>query len=101
MAVVDSGAAGDGPVEGGATAPKSSQSSEIDELIFMKMNMRLGPFQTQILEYMTKPFLRESAHLMMMPLKVSESQPGEVQPLPLGLHVFHAYIRLKMSSSKV
>ena len=30
-AVVDLGAAGDGPAEGGATTLKSSQSSEIDE----------------------------------------------------------------------
>ena len=35
-AVVDLGAAGDGPMDGGATTPKSSQSSEIDEFIYMK-----------------------------------------------------------------
>ena len=45
--VVDSGAAGGGPVEEGVATRKSSQSSEIDELIFMRENMRLGPFQTQ------------------------------------------------------
>ena len=56
-AVVDLGAAGDGPMEGGGAAPKSSQSSEIDELIFMKENVRLGPFQTQILECKTRPLL--------------------------------------------
>ena len=43
--MVDLGTAGDGPMEGGATTPKSSQSSEIDVLIFMKENVRLGPFQ--------------------------------------------------------
>ena len=41
-AVVELGAAGDGPTEGGAITPESSQSSEIDELIFMKENMRLS-----------------------------------------------------------
>ena len=41
-AVVDSSAAGDGPAEGEAATPKSLQSSEIDKLVFMKENMRLG-----------------------------------------------------------
>ena len=64
---MDSDAAGDGPVEGGAAAPKSSQSSEIDKLIFMKENMSLRLFQTQILECRTRPLLRESAHVMVTP----------------------------------
>ena len=46
--VVDLGTAGDGPAEEGVAACKSSQSSEI-KLILMKENVRLGPFQTQIL----------------------------------------------------
>ena len=62
-AVVDLGGAGAGPTVGGATTPESSQSSEIDELIFMKQNGRLGPFQTQILQCKTKPLLGESAHV--------------------------------------
>ena len=99
--VVDSGAAGDGPMEGESTTPESSQSSEIDELIFIKENVRLGLFQTQILKCRTRPFLRESAHVMVMPLKASESQLGGAQPLPPGFYVLHAYTRLKMSSSKV
>ena len=98
-AVVDLGAAGDGPAEGGAAASKSSQSSEIDKLVFMEENVRLRPFQTQILECKTKPLLRESSHVM--PLKAGESQPSGEWPLPPGLHVLHTYTRLKMSSSKV
>ena len=54
-AVVDLGAAGDGLMEEGATTPESSQSSEIDKLVFMKENMRLGLFQTQILKCKTSP----------------------------------------------
>ena len=38
---------------------------------------------------------------MVMPLKAGESQPGGAWPLPPGLHVLHAYTRLKMSSNKV
>ena len=57
--VVDSSAAGDGSTEEEAATCESSQSSEIDELVFMKENVRLGPFQTQILECRTKPLLGE------------------------------------------
>ena len=89
------------PTEEGAAAPKSSQSSEIDKLIFMKENMRLGLFQTQLFECRTRPLLEESPHVMVMPLKAGESQPGGAQPLPPALHVLHAYTRLKMSNNKV
>ena len=67
----------------------------------MKENVRLVPFQTQILECKTRPLLGKSTHVMEMPLKAGASQPGGVQPLPSGLHVLHMYTRLKMSSSKV
>ena len=79
----------------------SSQNSEIDELIFMKENVRLGPFQTLILKCKTKPLFGESAHVMVMPLKAVESQVSGTWPLPPELHVLHVYTRLKMSSSKV
>ena len=96
---MDSGAAGDGPAERAATL-ESASGSEIDEPVFMKENVRLGPFQTQILECRTKPLLGESAHVMVMPLKAGESQPGGTAFAP-GLCVLHAYMRLKISSSKV
>ena len=70
----------------------------------MKEDVRLGPFQTQILECRVKPFIGESAHVMVTPLRAGEAQPGGgggAWPLPPGLHVLHAYSRLKMSSSKV
>ena len=67
----------------------------------MKENVRLGPFQTQILECRVKPLIGKSAHGIVTPLRVGETKSGEVWPLPAGLHVLHAYTRLKMSSSKV
>ena len=67
----------------------------------MKENVRLGLFQTQIREYRVKPLIGESTHVMVTPLRAGEAQPGGVWPLPPGLHVLHAYTRLKMSSSKV
>ena len=76
-------------------------SRDLDKPVFMKENVRLGPFQTQILECRVKPLTRESAHIMVTPLRAGETQPGGAWPLPPGLHVLHAYTRLKMSSSKV
>ena len=101
IVVEDPGVAGDGPTGEGAATPESSVGQNMDEPVFMKENVSLGPFQTQILECKVKPLIGESAHVMMMPLRAGESQSGGVQPLPPGLHVLHVYTRLKMSSSKV
>ena len=67
----------------------------------MKENVRLGPFQTQILECKVKPLTGESAQVMVMPLKAEESQLHGTWPLAPKLHVLHTLTRLKMSSSKV
>ena len=99
--VEDPGMAGDGPAEEATTSPESPVGQEVDEPVFMKENVRLGLFQTQILVCKVKPLIGESAHVMVMPLRAGESQPGGVQPLPPGLHILHAYTRLKMSSNKV
>ena len=99
--VEDPGMASDGPMEQGTTALKPPMGRDLDEPVFMKENVRLGPFQTQILECRVKPLIGESTHVMVMPLRAGETQPGGVWPLPPGLHVLHAYTRLKMSSSKV
>ena len=53
------------------------------------------------MECKVKPLMGGSAHVMVIPLMAGETQPGWAQPLPPGLHVLHAYTRLKMSSSKV
>ena len=97
----DSGAASDGPMEEGAAAPKPPMGQDLDEPVFMKENVRLGPFKTQILKCRVKPLIGESAHVMVMPLRAGETQPGGAWPLPPKLHILHAYTRLKMSSSKV
>ena len=99
--VEDPGTAGDGPAEEGAATPESPVGQEVDEPVFMKENVRLGPFQTQILECKVKPLIRERIHVMVMPSRAGESQPGGEWPLPPGLHVLHTYTRLKMSSNKV
>ena len=92
---------GGSSTEGGATMPKVSQGQEIDKLIIMKESVKLDLFQTQIIGCKTKPLIGESAHVMVMPLKADEAQPGRAWPLPPDLHVVHAYTWLKMSSHKV
>ena len=49
MAVVDVGATRDGPMKVAAT-PEPTLDPEIDEYVFMKVSVRLGPFKTQIFE---------------------------------------------------
>ena len=78
----DPGAAQDGPTEEGATTLESPIGQDLDKPVFMKENVRLGLFQTQILECKVKPLIGESAQVMVMPLKMGESQPGGAWPLP-------------------
>ena len=89
------------PVDEGVTASVASPDQEIDEPVFMKESLRLGPFKTQIIECKTKPLLQKSAHVMIMPLGMCEAQPDGPWPLLPGLHILHMYTQLKMSSSKV
>ena len=89
------------PADDGATMSVASLDQEIDEPVFMKESLKLGPFQTQIIECKTKSLLGESAHMMIMPFRAYKAQPDGAWPLQPGLHVLHAYTWLKMSSSKV
>ena len=85
------------PVEG---ASGGSPEGGIDELVTVQESVRLGPFQTEIIEGWVKPLLRSTLYVMITPLKV-EGRPREMKPLPLGLHVLHAYTHLKNSSGRV
>ena len=66
--------AGDGPMELGIMALKPLVSQDLDEPVFMKENVRLGTFQTQILECRVKPLIGESAHVMVTPSRAGETQ---------------------------
>ena len=95
-AVLTSGSA-ETQVEGASEGP---QEVDMDELVMVRENVCLGPFQTENIEGWVKPLLRDTSHVMITPLRV-EGQPWEGKPLPPGLHVLHAYTRLKNGSSKV
>ena len=71
--VADPGVAGDGPVEEGAAAAKPPMGPDLDKPVFVRENVRLGLFQTQILECSVKPLIRESTHVMVMPLRAGET----------------------------
>ena len=83
---------------GGASG--GPQDADVDELVTVRESVYLGPFQTEIIEGWVKLLLGDTAHVMITPLRV-EGQPREGKPLPPGLHVLHAYMHLKNSSSKV
>ena len=82
-------------------ASRGHQEVDMDELVTVRETVHLGPFQTKIIEGWVKPLLGDTAHIMVMPLKVGEGQLRDSRPLPLGLHVLHAYMCLKNGSSKV
>ena len=71
-----------------------------DELVTVWESVHLGPFQTEIIEGWVKPLLRSTLYVMITPLK-AECQQCETKSLPLGLHVLHAYTRLKNGSGRV
>ena len=85
------------PEEG---AHGGSPEVNVDELVTVQESIHLGPFQTEIIEGCVKPLLGSTSYVMITPLKV-EGQQCETKPLPLGLHVLHAYTRLKNSSGRV
>ena len=77
-----------------------SPEVNVDELVTVQGSVHLGPFQTEIIEGQVKTLLGSTSYVMITPLKV-EGQQHETKPLPLGLHVLHAYTRLKNGSGRV
>ena len=77
-----------------------SLEGSINKLVTVWQSVRLRPFQTEIIEGWVKPLLGYTSHMMITPLRV-EGQPRETKPLPPGLHILHAYTRLKNSSGRV
>ena len=93
------------PASEGAETPDEGASGgspevSIDELVTVWESVHLGPFQTEIIEGWVKPLLRCTSYMMITPLRV-EGQPWETKPLPLGLHVLHAYTHLKNGNGRV
>ena len=90
-----------GGEEEAQTLSVESNDQGIDEPILVKEHVKLGLFQTQILECKSKPLLGETALMMVCPIRVIETQLAGMHPLHPGLRVLHTLTRLKMGSSKV
>ena len=92
------GSVGKAQSEGASRGP---QEVDIDEMVTVRESICLGLFQTKIIEGLVKPLLGDMTHVMITPLKAGEGQVQEARPLPPGLHVLHAYTRLKNGSGRV
>ena len=93
------------PTPEGAETPDEGASGgslkvSVDELVTVQESVRLGPFQTEIIEGQVKPLLGSTSYVMITPLKV-EGRHWETKLLPLGLHVLHAYTRLNNGGGRV
>ena len=97
LGTVIPGPEGAGTLEEGACG--GSPEVNVNELVTVRESIRLGPFQTEIIEGWVKPLLESTSYVMITPLK-AEGRQCETKPLPLGLHV-HAYTHLKNSSGRV
>ena len=97
-AVLTLGSAGKAQSEGASGEP---QEVDVDELVMVRESVRLGLFQTKILDGWVKPLFGDTAHMMITPLEAGEGQPWEARLLPLGLHIPHMYTHLKNGSGTV
>ena len=83
--------------EGASGGP---QEVDVDELVMVRENVHLGPFQTEIIEGRVKPLLGDTTHIMVMPLKVGEGQPRDSRPLPQDSMCYMHIHALKMAVAR-
>ena len=74
----------------------------MDEIIEMKNNVRVGPFQTEILKGRVAQAPAKDTHVMVAPIRNAlKWYEGKVCSLPPGLQVLHAYTMLTAGSKQV
>ena len=83
---------------GGQDAP---MTDEMDEIMEMKDNVHVGPFQAEILKGRVAQVPAPDMHLMVVPIKYADVESGKAHPLPPGLQVLHAYTTLTAGSKHV
>ena len=74
---------------------------EVDEVVELKDNVCVGPFQTEILKGRAANMPAYHTHVMIVPLRHAVVESGKACPLPPGLQVLHAYITLTAISKHV
>ena len=87
-----------GETSGGQDAPTTD---EMDKIIEMKDNIRVGPFQAEILKGRVARVPTHDTHLMVVPIRHADVESGKACPLPPGLQVLHAYTMLTAGSKPV
>ena len=85
-------------VSGAQDAP---MTDEMDEVVEMKDNVCVGPFQTEILKGRAAKVPTHDMPVIIVPIRCTEVESGKAHPLPPGLQVLHAYTTLKAGSKHV
>ena len=73
----------------------------IDEIIEMKNNVHVGPFQTEILKGRVAQTPAKDTHVMVVPIQCAVMVWGKARSLPPRLQVLHAYTMLTAGSKQV
>ena len=73
----------------------------IDEVIEMKNNVPVGPFQAEILKGRVAQVSAQDTHIMVVPIRHADVECGKAHPLPPGLQVLHVYTMLTAGSKQV
>ena len=65
-------------------------TEEMDEVVALKDNVHMGPFQMEILKGRAARVPAYHMHVMIAPIRHTEVESGKAHPLPPGLQVLHA-----------
>ena len=76
-------------------------TDEMDEIIEMKDNVHVGPFQAEILKGRIARVSAHDIHIMVVPIRCTNVESGKACPLCPGLQVLHAYTMLSAGSKQV
>ena len=87
-----------GEASGGLDAPVKE---EVDEVVELKDNVHVGPFQMEILKGRPARVPTYHTHIMIAPLRHAEVESGKAPPLPSGVQVLHTYTMLTAGSKHV
>ena len=87
-----------GEALGGQDVPTTD---EMDEVVEMKDNVHVGPFQREILKGRVARAPTHDTHVMIVIIRCTEVESGKAYPLPPGLQVLHVYTMLMAGSKNV
>ena len=84
-----------------ASGGQDIPSTEVDEVVELKDNVCMGPFQMEILKGRAVKVPTYHTHVMIAPLRHAVVESEKACPLPPGLQVLHAYTMLTTGSKHV